>query len=237
MQNQAKKQQFDKNCSAVSPKLLSSLVSSFTKLLSSLGRSSAVSPNCWAVWWNCWRFSQTAQQFGETADQTAEQFGGNCWAVWPNCWAVWWKLLSSFVKLLAKLLMILVNFVFFALSKFIFDTKNHMVIKRNMVQSCSLWSPLRNIPFEGFLKNKYINEPFLGIRKTYIREPADQTTCFQRPWQFCALLFSNKLLQYFASPIYLSNSQPPICLQYASNMFPSWPSFSMLFWPAMWACS
>ena len=111
---------------------------------------------------------------------------------------------------------------FFSLSKFIVDTKNHMVIKRNMVQSCSLWSPFRkNIPFEGFLKTKYINEPFLGIRKTYIREPADQTTCFQRPWQFCALLFSNKLLQYFASPIYLSNSQPPICLQYASNMFPS----------------
>ena len=78
----------------------------------------------------------------------------------------------------------------------------------------------KNIPFEGFLKNKYINEPFLGIRKTYIREPADQTTCFQRPWQFCALLFSNKLLQYFASPIYLSNSQPPICLQYVSNMPP-----------------
>ena len=61
-------------------------------------------------------------------------------------------------------------------------------------------------------------KPFLGIRKTYIREPADQTTCFQRPWQFCALLFSNKLLQYFASPIYLSNSQPPICLQYVSIM-------------------
>ena len=231
MQNQAKKQQFDKNCSAVSPKLLSSLVSSFTKLLSSLGKSSAVSPNCWAVWWNCWRFSQTAQQFGqtaqqfgETAEQTAEQFGGNCWAVWwncwPNCWWFWW------------------NLFFFALRKFIFDTKNHMVIKRNMVQSCSLWSPFRkNIPFEGFPKNKYINEPFLGIRKTYKREPADQTICFQRPWQFCALLFSNKLLQYFASPIYLSNSQPPICLQYASNMFPSWPSFSMLFWPAMWACS
>jgi len=46
MQNQTKKQQFDKNCSAVSPKLLSSLVSSFTKPLSSLGKSSAVSPNC-----------------------------------------------------------------------------------------------------------------------------------------------------------------------------------------------
>ena len=52
-----KKQQFDKNCSAVSPKLLSSLVSSFTKLLSSLAKllsslakSSAVSPNCSAVW-------------------------------------------------------------------------------------------------------------------------------------------------------------------------------------------
>ena len=122
------------------------------------------------------------------------------------------------MKLLAKLLMILLKFVF-SLSKFIFDTKNHMVIKRNMIQSCSLWPPFRKkSPFEGFLKNKYINEPFLGIRKTYKREPADQTTCFQRPWQFCALLFSNKLLQYFASPIYLSNSQPPICLQYVSIM-------------------
>ena len=166
--------------------------------------------------------------------------------------AIWQKLLSSLAKLLSSLGETAEQFgetagqtaddfgeiCFFSLSKFIVDTKNHMVIKRNMVQSCSLWSPFRkNIPFEGFLKNKYLNEPFLGIRKTYIREPADQTTCFQRPWQFCALLFPNKLLQYFASPIYLSNSQPPICLQYASNMFPSWPSFSMLFWPAMWACS
>ena len=114
--------------------------------------------NCWAVWWqNCWAvwgkllssLAKLLSSLGETAEQfgkTAEQFGGNCWAVWWNCWAVWGKLLSSLVKLLAKLLMILVKFVFFvALRKFIFDTKNHMVIKRNMVQSCSLWSPFRKI--------------------------------------------------------------------------------------------
>ena len=88
-------QQFEPNCSAVSPKLLSSLaklLSSFPQTAQQFGSNcSAVSPKLLSSLGKLLSsFTQTAQQFG----QTAEQFP-------PNCSAVF----SSFTKLLSSLVL------------------------------------------------------------------------------------------------------------------------------------
>ena len=163
-------QQFLPNCSAVSPKLLSR----FPKLLSSLVSS----------------FTKLLSSLAKLLSSLAKSS-----AVSPNCWAVCGKLLSSLVKLLAKLLMILVKNLYF------WHEINTFLIHK------IIWAQMKtcyNLPVCGHqsekkysswrLSEKHIHEPFVEIRKN-LRETADQTTCFQRPWQFSALLFSNKFLQ------------------------------------------